>query len=123
MTLKDWDGPIEGERPSAYIVVLGDKQITERFGVNHGIAAQNILLGAVDKKLGGCMIASIKRDELRKDLNIQEQYAILLVIAIGKPKEKIVLDECSSPSDTKYWRDEEQAHHVPKRRLQDIIIG
>ena len=40
--LKEWDGPSEGERPSAYIIILGDKSITETFGVDHGIAAQSI---------------------------------------------------------------------------------
>ena len=44
--LKDWDGPGKGERPSAYIIVLGDKEISNSFGCDHGIATQNILLGA-----------------------------------------------------------------------------
>ena len=121
--LKDWDGPVEGERPSAYIAVLGDKQIAERFGVDHGIAAQSILLGAVEKGLGGCMLMAIKRDEICKVFNISEQYSLLMLIALGKPKEKVVIDEYTPPADIKYWRDDEQTHHVPKRRLQDIIIG
>ena len=60
-SLKDWDGPVEGERPTGYIIILGDTEISNSFGVNHGIAAQSILLGAVEKGLGGCMIGSIRR--------------------------------------------------------------
>ena len=59
--LKDWPGPIEGERPSAYLIMLGDKSISENFFCDHGIAAQSILLGAVEKELGGCIIMSIQR--------------------------------------------------------------
>ncbi|MFC1979138.1 nitroreductase family protein [Chloroflexota bacterium] len=120
--LKDWDGPVEGERPSAYIAVLGDKQVAERFGVDHGIAAQSILLGAVERGLGGCMLMAIKREQICKILNTAEQYSLLMLIALGKPKEKVVLDDYVPPSDIKYWRDADQTHHVPKRRLEDIII-
>ncbi len=45
--LKDWSGPVPGERPSAYIIILGDKSITESFSVDHGIAAQSIMLGCI----------------------------------------------------------------------------
>ena len=64
--LTEWPGPDKGERPSAYIIILGDKSITEIFGVDHGIAAQSIMLGATEAGLGGCIIASIKREELRE---------------------------------------------------------
>jgi nitroreductase len=77
--LKDWPGPAEGERPSAYIVILGDTQISQSFGVNHGIAAQSILLGATEKGLGGCMIGSIKKPELAQALNIPPHFEKLLV--------------------------------------------
>ena len=66
--LKDWDGPTEGEKPSAYIIILGDKEIRGSFGVDPGIVAQSILLGAVEKGLGGCMLASIKKETLIADL-------------------------------------------------------
>lgn len=121
--LKDWDGPVEGEQPSAYIAVLGDKEVASNFVVDHGIAGQSILLGAVEKGLGGCMLMAIKREPLIEVLNVPEHCSLLMLIALGKPKEKVVIDECTSPADTKYWRDELQVHHVPKRRLQDIIIG
>lgn len=121
--LKDWPGPSEGERPSAYIIILGDTEISQNFGVDHGIAAQNILLGATDKGLGGCMLASINRQELSKALDIAPRYQILLVVALGKPKEKVVIETVGPNGDVKYWHDSEGAHHVPKRQLDDIIIA
>jgi nitroreductase len=121
--LKDWAGPAEGERPSAYIIVLGDKEISQAFGCDHGIAAQSILLGATEKGLGGCMIATVKRQELSQALRIAPRYEILLVIALGKPKETVVIDTVEVGGDTKYWRDSQGVHHVPKRKLDDIIIS
>lgn len=121
--LKDWPGPSQGERPSAYIVILGDTSINKTFGVDHGIAAQSIMLGAVDRGLGGCMLGAVDRGRLRKLLDIPEQYEVLLVLALGKPKEKVVLEEMGPSDDFRYWRDDESVHHVPKRRLDDIIIG
>jgi nitroreductase len=119
--LKDWSGPVPGERPSAYIIILGDKSITESFSVDHGIAAQSIMLGATEAGLGGCMIASIKREALRDDLKIPDRFDILLILAIGKPAEKIIIDEIIN-NDVKYWRDDNDNHHVPKRPLDELII-
>jgi nitroreductase len=121
--LKDWTGPAEGERPSAYIVILGDKEIAQSFGVNPGIAAQSMLLGATEKGLGGCMIGSIKKPELAQALNLPDRFEILLVLAIGKPKETVVLEPVGPDGDIKYWRDSHGVHHVPKRSLDEIIIG
>lgn len=121
--LKDWKGPEEGEKPSAYIIMLGDTEISRSVGCDHGIAAQSILLGATEKGLGGCMIATVKRPELSKALRIEPRYEIVLVIALGKPKETVVIDKVKPDGDTKYWRDSHGVHHVPKRALDDIIVG
>jgi nitroreductase len=121
--LKEWGGPAPGERPSAYIVILGDTTINNNFGCDHGIAAQSILLGAREKELAGCMIGLIRREELQKALNLPAQYEILLVIALGKPREQVVIDEVGPKGDIKYWRDSAGVHHVPKRSLQELIIG
>jgi len=121
--LKDWPGPSEGERPSAYIVILADTSISSSAGCDHGIAAQTILLGATEKGLGGCIIGSVQREGLRKALDIPARYEILLVLALGKPREKVVVDTVGPSGDIKYWRDSEGIHHVPKRALDDIIVG
>jgi len=122
-SLKDWDGPAEGERPSAYIVILGDKNITGSFGVNHGIAAQSILLGATEKGLGGCMIGSVQRVVLHRELGLAENLHILLVIALGKPRETVVIDPVGPDGSITYWRDEQDIHHVPKRSLDELIVN
>ncbi|NPA48343.1 MAG: nitroreductase family protein [Thermodesulfobacteria bacterium] len=119
--LKDWPGPAEGERPSAYIIVLGDKEIAQVFGVDAGIATQNILLGAVERGLGGCIIGSVDRDELREEFDIPERFEILHVVALGRPKEKVVIEDIPPGGDIRYWRDENGVHHVPKRPLEELI--
>ncbi len=120
--LKDWPGPAKGERPAAYIVVLGDREIHSKFDVDCGIVAQSILLGAVEQGLGGCMIASIDRDRLRAALAIPERYAIVLVIALGRPAETVVLEDATDPANIDYWRDAEGVHHVPKRPLDELLV-
>lgn len=121
--LKDWPGPAEGERPSAYIIILWDKEVTESFFCDQGIAAQSILLGATEKGLGGCIMAGIKVDGLRQALGIPPRYEIMLVLALGKPRETVVIDSLGPDGDIKYWRDKDSVHHVPKRSLEEIIIG
>jgi len=121
--LKDWNGPQEGERPSGYIIILSDSEKANDFiGFDCGIAGQSILLGAREKGLAGCMIASVKRRELRSLISIDMRYKILLVIAIGKPKEEVVIETVGENSNIRYWRDDSGVHHVPKRNLNDIII-
>ncbi len=120
--LKDWDGPEEGERPSAYIILLGDTHLAKSFQYDAGIASQSITLGAVELGLGACLIGSIKRDTLRNALTIPEKYEILLVIALGKPAEHVMIDEIDEVGEIKYWRDEKDIHHVPKRGLEEVIL-
>ena len=120
--LKDWEGPVAGERPSAYIILLGDRELANSFQYDAGITSQSITLGAAELGLGACLIGSIRRDSLRKILSIPERYEILLVIALGKPGESVVLEEIGDDGEIKYWRDEKEIHHVPKRALEEMIL-
>lgn len=116
--------PQEGERPSAYIIILGDTAISKEFGVDVGIVAQSMLLGAVEKGLGGCMIAMINRKGLHIALNIPARYEICLVVCIGKPKETFVIETVQKKDDlaTRGWWDERGVRHIPKRKLEDLIV-
>lgn len=120
--IEDWPGPSEGERPAAYVVILGDTSVAKSFGCDHGIAAQSIVLGATEMGLAGCMIALIDRKALRATLDIAAQYEILLAIALGSPKEEVVLEDVGPDGSIKYYRDERGVHHVPKRSLGDLIL-
>ncbi len=120
--LKEWHGPEKGERPTAYIIMVQDKDISNNYFWDHGIAAENILLGAVEKDLGGCMFASVNKLELSKALSLPSNYEILMVIALGTPKENVILEDIDLKGDIKYYRDGEGNHYVPKRKLQDIVL-
>ncbi|HEY9125115.1 MAG TPA: nitroreductase family protein [Bacteroidales bacterium] len=120
--LKGKGAPNEGERPSAYIVILLDKHISENPFCDHGIVAQTMLLGAVEKGYGGCMIMNIKKEELSNILNLPEHFEILMVIALGKPIEQVVLETMPQDGNFQYWRDEQQVHHVPKRSVNELIL-
>lgn len=121
--LKEWNGPEEGERPAAYVVILGDTAIASNYGIDAGLSIQSLTLGAVEKGLGGCIIQTVRREELAKILDIPSQFEILYVVALGKPVEEVVVEPLKPDGDIKYWRDEQHVHHVPKRALKDLIIG
>ncbi len=120
--LSDWDGPKDGEKPSAYVIMLQDKTIGKNIFWDHGLASAYILLGAVEKGYGGCTIASVNKVEVKEEFKISDDYEILMVLALGKPKEEVVLYEMEPGDDIRYWRDEKMIHHVPKRKLKDIIL-
>jgi nitroreductase len=120
--LTDWSGPGDGERPAAYIIILLDENISKKSDCDHGIVAQSVLLGAVEKGLGGCIIGSIQREKLRSYLEIPDHLKILLVLALGYPKEEVKIESLPADKSIRYWRDAHQVHHVPKRSLQELIL-
>jgi nitroreductase len=121
--LKDWPGPSPGERPAAYIVILGDTSLAADFWCDHGISGQSILLGACEKGIAGCFIGAINMAKLREALGISDRFKIMLVIALGEPAEEIVIESVGPDGDIRYWRDEKGIHHVPKRSLEEIILN
>ncbi|WP_287126742.1 nitroreductase family protein [Desulfobacter sp.] len=120
--LKEWKGPEPAEQPTGYIVILGDTTISNNFWCDHGIAAQTILLGARARGLAGCIFAAINIKKLKSLLAIDDHLEVKLVIALGKPVEKACIDDVGDDGDIRYFRDENQVHHVPKRKLEDLIL-
>ena len=129
LPLTGWAGllkiklPPEGHAPTAYIVICCDTEIApnyENFLRDAGITAQTIMLAATEVGLGGCMIGSFNPEKLKETLGIAAKYRPMLVLALGKPDEKIELKTAEN-GDINYYR-EDGVHYVPKRRLEDIII-
>jgi nitroreductase len=121
--LPDWPGPDADERPTGYIVILNDSSIgTSWSPTDAGIAAQTMLLGAVEKGLGGVMFGNIRKDRLRESFSIPAELEILLVIALGTPVEEIVIEDVGEDGSIKYYRDADGVHHVPKRKREDLIF-
>ncbi|MEA4812974.1 MAG: nitroreductase family protein [Anaerolineaceae bacterium] len=120
--LKDWGGPKPGEQPSAYILILGDTQIKHQFDMDAGIAAQTIMLAANAEGFGGVIMAAIQRDALRQLLSIPAQLEIVVLLALGKPAEQVVVEQLGPEHGIRYYRDAKGVHHVPKRALQELIL-
>ena len=124
--LADWPGPGPGERPVAYIVCLLDrtrlKGVETEAHCDLGIATQNMLLGAAEQGVYGCRIGAFSTAAVLRLLQLEDRYQPLLVVALGYPAETVVLEEIKPAGDIRYWHDEGGVHHVPKRRLADILL-
>jgi len=123
--LSDWKGPAPGERPSAYILCLLNKNrlnVPESLAqFDLGVASQNILLGAMEKRIGGCRIGAFS-PKLAELFVVPDHLDLSLVIALGKPRETVIVEECKNDEDIRYWRDENAVHHVPKRSLDSCLV-
>lgn len=120
----DIELPHPGEYPTAFIIICQNKKLsanTDAYLRDVGIVAQTILLRATEMGLGGCMIGNYNKEEVRKELQLSDDFYPHLILAIGKPKETVILTEANG-NDVRYYRDEEDRHYVPKRALEDIII-
>ena len=120
--MPDWPGPEGPERPSGYVVVTLDTTIRDAAGHDVGIAVQTLMLGAVERGLGGCMFGTVRKKELRSILGLPDNLEICLVVALGKPVEKVVLVDMEPDGSVKYYRDKDQVHYVPKRKRDDLIV-
>ena len=124
--LPEMELPHPGKRPTGFVIVCQDLDINPnpaRYSTDIGIVAQTLLLYAAEKGLGGCMIGNFKPEEVKEKLNLGDNLHPVLIIALGKPDEKIVLTDLENGENSNYYRDENDVHYVPKRKLEDIIIN
>lgn len=123
--LTDWDGPQQGERPTAYLIQCLDTSLTKNYLCDDGLQLQAITLGAVAEGLGCCIIKSFNVLKLKELLRLSENLEPLHVVAIGKPIERVVIEDMDSQdkTDIKYYRTSDKIHHVPKRILEDLVIN
>lgn len=120
--IKGWNGPKPGERPTGFINILAPEKSGEILLYDAGIASQSIQLGATYRNWASCIVLSFDHQKIMKILEIPDSYKPLLIIALGYPAEKRVLEDMKENESFNYWRDEADVHHVPKRLLEDLII-
>lgn len=123
--MADWDGPEEGERPTAYLIQCLDTELTKNYLCDDGIQLQTITLGATALGLGCCIIKSFNAVKLKEILNLDENLAPLYVLALGKPVEEVVIEDLrgTTEENIKYFRTTDGVHHVPKRTLAELLIN
>lgn len=121
---KDWDGPEEGERPSAYLVQCLDTRYGSNCLCDDGLQLQALTLGARSLGIGACIIKAFNAPELKRILNLPDGIEPRYVLALGYPAEKpIIVDTDGTPdADIRYYRTPDGVHHVPKRPLSEIIL-
>jgi len=118
--------PREGKCPTGFIVICYDKDIgpgAPRFSKDVGIVAQTMLLRAVEMDLGGIMIGNFSPEKISTALELPDNLVPQLIVAIGKPDEEIVLTEVAEDGEINYYRDENDVHYVPKRKLEDLLVN
>ncbi|MBM9537647.1 nitroreductase family protein [Desulfobulbus alkaliphilus] len=124
--LAEWPGPAPGERPSAYMVCLQDKGLAcgadKEVYCDLGIATQNFLLAAAEQGVFGCRIGAFSSQAVHRLLQLDDDYEVLLIIALGYPAEMVSLREVGPDGDIRYWRDQQGGHHVPKRPLAALLL-
>ena len=119
--LRDLKLPFEGTEPRAFVVICSATTEPDHYVyIDLGIAAQSMLLQAVEIGLGGICIGAFDKQAVKESLALP--YEPLLVVAIGKPNEKIELIEIHEEDNKNYWRDEKGVHYVPKIALDELII-
>ena len=116
--------PYPGKRPTGFIVVCQDTDWDPdltRYLKDVGIVAQTMLLTAVEMGLGGCMIGSFNAGGIHSALGLDESIRPMLVVAVGKPDEEVILTDAVD-GKTGYYRDDKDRHYVPKRPLEELVL-
>ncbi len=119
--IKPEGDPGEGERPAAYIIILTDRKINTAPGMDIGASAENMSLTARGEGIGCCWIGAFKKKEINKIIGVPENLSAELILALGYPMEKPILEDMERGSSIKYYKDDSGILHVPKRRLEDIL--
>jgi nitroreductase len=120
--LTNWDGPGPAERPAAYILMVNTVKNWDFAAFDLGIMAQTMLLGAVERGFGGCMLGALDRTRLGAHFALLPDMEVRLVLALGRPAEDVRVVDLPEDGSIRYWRDETGTHFVPKRSLDELIL-
>lgn len=121
--LKDWNGPDKGERPTAFVVQLLDENLSQTSRFDEGLQLEALTLQAVEAGYGCCIIAAFSAKAITEALGFATHLKPIAIVAIGKPSEKVVIEELLPNEPVAYYRSPDGVHHVPKRRGEDLLIA
>lgn len=121
--LKGAGTPQPGERPTAFIAIAAPKEGANLAPYDAGIASETIQLAATTQGWGCCIIRSVDREGAARLLKVPDTLEILLVLGLGVAKEERAIAEMPADGSFNYWRDAAGVHHVPKRSLEELVIG
>ena len=132
LSITKWGGmlpelilPPDGKHPTAFIVVCCDIELCNNIDsarFDAGVVSQTIMLAAAEHDLGGCILGAFDKSRAAEILSIGEKNVPIVILAIGKPDEKVVLCDTDESGSIAYYRDEYGTHFVPKRSLEELII-
>lgn len=116
--------PPDGHEPTAFIILFHDEEIVPFQSIYYkdvGICAEAITLTATELGLGSCMIGSFDAEKTKEIFSLRDSLMPVLCIALGYADETAIIEDALD-GEIKYYRDENNVHHVPKRPLEEIIL-
>ena len=117
--LPDLHLPFPGTEPRAFLVMCSTVPESPVIDIDLGIAAQSILLKAVETGLNGIIIRAFDPGKMQEALGLE--LVPLLVLAIGKGAENIYLKPVDAGESLTYYR-KDGVHFVPKLKADDLIL-
>ena len=111
--------PFPGTEPNAFIIICTTVDENKWVDIDLGIAAQSMLLKAVELGLNGICIGAFNKNEVIREFDLK--YEPLLVLAIGKGAENIQLTRINEQESRNYYR-KDGVHFVPKLGVENILL-
>ena len=109
----------EDQHPTAYIIVVRDKEVAGLAEYAAGAATNAFCIAAASLGLGSCILGAGSKAPMYDALGIDaERYEILYTVSLGYAAHEA--DTVPMTDSVKYYRDETGGFHVPKR--QDILL-
>ena len=111
--------PKNGEEPTAYIIVMSNKEKRMNMEADAAFAVENMVLAAWNMGIGSCILGAINKAEIGKIVNIPQNYEINYAVALGYPAQQSVAEDAED--SVAYYMDDDDKVHVPKRKLDDVM--
>ncbi len=118
---KEIGTPVEGEQPTAFVVVLRPKQTNPMISyIDVGIALDAMAITAWEQGVGSTIMAAVNRPKVAELLGIPEKYEVSIVLSLGYPSHKSTIVPVTPEKGQAYYVDEKRDYYVPKLKLEEV---